>query len=129
MFFVLKNYHDKDDQKSLFTASMFSIVISALLYIFITFLFFRIYSAVNAINKASLEFYVNNSCSNAILNYSYEQVLSKISNMSTYSLLGGLLTVVLLLLDVVATLDSLKIFHRLRHGSNSEDNYEEPFIA
>lgn len=57
------------------------------------------------------------------MNYSYSQIVGKISSLSTYALMGGLITTILLIIDILATLDSLHVLDKLL-GRHYEDDFE-----
>jgi hypothetical protein len=118
MCLVMHSY--KTHQERLRNASIVSIILSTVLYFVITYYFFSIYSQIVKINKAELQYYIDNDCSSTIVLYSIQQVLDKISNMSVYALLGGLLTTILLVGEILATLDSFGFIKKCRKGHNED---------
>jgi len=130
MFFVLQSLKQKGNTSGLKKASFASIFISCALYVMITYYFFSIFSQIVKINKSQIQYYIDNGCSSTIVLYSFQHILNNITSMSVYSLLGGLLTSILLIVDIVASLDSFGVLKKFRKGHNEdfEQNSHAPLI-
>lgn len=91
---------------------MCGFVISLALYITINYLFYGVHKEVNQIDQIQLNFYVDNRCSNEVVNYSFEEVLKGISKLSRCAAWGLFFTVSLMIADILSVVIG---FGCLRH--------------